>query len=197
MRKSPRRRNTKLRETIRDKAGELFAQAGYGNITVEDIANHLGISKASIYYHFASKEEIYYEFNLVAHERARVTIQKIAESDDPPLEKLKLAIENHIDLLSFNLTKPIMMDLHWRFVFPKKLAAPIKRSRKEYDKYLRQIINEGIAKDVFVDLDPKVVGYMISGAINFIPQWYNPKGQFSQSQLKEIIVAYLLKGIVK
>jgi AcrR family transcriptional regulator len=70
VRENPVRKKGDLRETIRDKAGELFGRVGYGNITVEDIANHLGISKASIYYHFASKEEIYFEFQLLSHEKA-------------------------------------------------------------------------------------------------------------------------------
>jgi AcrR family transcriptional regulator len=36
---------------MRDRTGELFPKAGYGNITVEGITNHLGFSKAILYYH--------------------------------------------------------------------------------------------------------------------------------------------------
>ena len=102
-----------------------------------------------------------------------------------------------MDMLSFGLSKPVMMDLHWRFVFPKKLAAPIKRLRNEYDKHLRKIIEQGIEKDLVIDVDPKVIGFIICGAINFIPIWYDPKGPLSQVQIKEIFTRCLTRGLFR
>jgi hypothetical protein len=90
-----------------------------------------------------------------------------------------------------------MVDLHWRFVFPKKLAAPIRRLRKQYDKYLREIINEGIEKGVIVNLDQNILGFIICGAINFLPQWYHPKGSLSQEQVKDVVCTCLMKGLLK
>jgi TetR/AcrR family transcriptional regulator, cholesterol catabolism regulator len=192
-----KRTRSRLRETIRDRAGELFAKVGFGNITVEDIANHLGISKAIVYYHFASKEEIYYEFLFLAHQRALEGIKSIVVSPFSPQEKLKKAIEYHVDMQSFGLSKPVMMDLHWRFVFPKKLATPIKRLRNQYDKNLRKIIEEGIAENVIVDVDPKVIAFIICGAINFLPIWYDPKGPLSQAQIKEMFTTCLTGGLFR
>lgn len=195
-RKRPIRKKKELRGLIVQKAGELFGQEGYHSVTVEQISKSLGISKPSIYYHYGSKEEIYFEFHRIAHMRALKGIKNIVEKDDPPEIKLRAAIENHIDLLSFEVS-PGMADLHWQFSLPKKYSAPIKKLRKQYDALLRRIISDGIKEGVFADIDIKVAAFTIVGAINFLPQWYSSRGPLPQDKIKKIMVSYLLKGILR
>jgi TetR/AcrR family transcriptional regulator, biofilm operon repressor len=42
-------------------AGKCFAQFGYDKTTLDDIAEHVGINKASFYYYFKNKEAIFVE----------------------------------------------------------------------------------------------------------------------------------------
>lgn len=192
----PVRKKKELRQLIAQKAGELFRQEGYHAVTVEQISKSLGISKPSIYYHYGSKEEILFEFHRVAHLRANKGLEEITEGENPPDVKLRLAMEYHIDLLSFEVT-PAMMDLHLEFSLPKKYSEPIKELRSQYDQLLRGIISDGIKEGVFVDLDIKVIGFAIEGAINFLPQWYSAKGPLPQGEIKKVMVDYLMKGLLK
>jgi AcrR family transcriptional regulator len=196
MLKRPNRKKKDLRALITQKAGELFGKEGYHGATVEQISKSLGISKPSIYYHFASKEEILFEFSRFAHNRALEGLRKISEGNEGAQEKLEKAIDFHIDLLSFELT-PGMVDLHWQFSLPKKLSRPIKKLRGEFDTHLRRIISQGIDEGVFEKVDPKVVGYCIVGAINFLPQWFSSKGPLSRDEIKKLIRNYLMRGILK
>jgi len=54
--KQQRRGNT--RQRIQDVALELFAEQGYEKTSLREIAEHLGVTKAALYYHFKTKEEI-------------------------------------------------------------------------------------------------------------------------------------------
>ncbi|MCN4144405.1 MAG: TetR/AcrR family transcriptional regulator [Thiohalomonas sp.] len=47
------------RQTILRISIELFAQSGYANVSVRDIAQAVGIKPASLYYHFANKQTLY------------------------------------------------------------------------------------------------------------------------------------------
>ncbi|HLK57494.1 MAG TPA: helix-turn-helix domain-containing protein [Chthonomonadaceae bacterium] len=52
-------RQLKLREdAILDSTLQLLAQRGYAAMTMDDVANDVGISKATLYQHFKSKEEL-------------------------------------------------------------------------------------------------------------------------------------------
>ncbi len=46
------------REAIKEAALELFASGGYGQTSLREVAESLGISKAALYYHFRSKDEL-------------------------------------------------------------------------------------------------------------------------------------------
>jgi AcrR family transcriptional regulator len=54
--KHQRRGNT--RQRIQDVALELFAEQGYEKTSLREIAEHLDVTKAALYYHFRTKEEI-------------------------------------------------------------------------------------------------------------------------------------------
>ena len=52
-----------FKESTRDKilntAGKLFSQRGYFGVSMSQIAQQVGITKAALYYHFDSKQDIY------------------------------------------------------------------------------------------------------------------------------------------
>jgi AcrR family transcriptional regulator len=59
----PRRRLSaeERRESILAAANEVFGERGYEHVRIDDVAGAAGISKALIYEHFASKQELYIE----------------------------------------------------------------------------------------------------------------------------------------
>ncbi|WP_432194092.1 TetR/AcrR family transcriptional regulator [Streptomyces sp. bgisy027] len=52
------RRRGDTRQRIQDVALELFAEQGYEKTSLREIAEHLEVTKAALYYHFKTKEEI-------------------------------------------------------------------------------------------------------------------------------------------
>src|SRR6266536_3697021 len=50
------------RERIQEIALELFAEQGYEKTSLREIAERLGVTKAALYYHFKSKEDIVHSF---------------------------------------------------------------------------------------------------------------------------------------
>ena len=63
MRTTPRKRLTgeERRAAILDSALAVFAERGYHASSIDDIAREGGVSKALIYEHFSSKQELYAE----------------------------------------------------------------------------------------------------------------------------------------
>src|SRR5882757_3980360 len=52
------RRRAGTREKIQEIALELFAEQGYEKTSLREIAERLGVTKAALYYHFRTKEDI-------------------------------------------------------------------------------------------------------------------------------------------
>ncbi len=47
------------RRTILQTASEVFAEKGYRESTMDDVAKRLGVSKGAVYQYFASKDELF------------------------------------------------------------------------------------------------------------------------------------------
>jgi AcrR family transcriptional regulator len=62
----PEARST--RERILDAALDLFIEKGFDKTSLREIAEQLGVSKAALYYHFASKDDILMALHLRLHE---------------------------------------------------------------------------------------------------------------------------------
>src|SRR4051812_45601084 len=52
------RRRSDMRERIRTVAMELFSERGYEKTSLREIAERLDVTKAALYYHFRTKEDI-------------------------------------------------------------------------------------------------------------------------------------------
>jgi AcrR family transcriptional regulator len=55
---TPQVRRGDTRQRIQEVALELFAEQGYEKTSLREIAEHLDVTKAALYYHFKTKEDI-------------------------------------------------------------------------------------------------------------------------------------------
>ncbi len=65
------------RQRILDIALDLFISQGYDATSIRQIAERLGFSKASIYYHFASKQDILMALHYKLHEVGREALSAV------------------------------------------------------------------------------------------------------------------------
>ncbi len=78
-----------IREAILDATDDFLARFGYKKMTIDDLANAVGIGKGSIYLHFASKEEIALSHVDRIVERLKSELKIIAAQRTSPGERLR------------------------------------------------------------------------------------------------------------
>jgi AcrR family transcriptional regulator len=78
-----------IRDVILDAADRLLARYGYKKMTVEDLAQEVGIGKGTIYLHFPSKEEVVLSHIDRIVERLKVRLLEIARAPQTPAERLR------------------------------------------------------------------------------------------------------------
>lgn len=93
----PRRGNT--RQRIQDVALELFAEQGYEKTSLREIAEHLDVTKAALYYHFKTKEDILVS---LFQDLARPIDELIAwgETQPPTVDVKKEILRRYSDALA-------------------------------------------------------------------------------------------------
>ncbi|MCK9893250.1 TetR/AcrR family transcriptional regulator [Frankia sp. AgB32] len=86
-----------LRQQLLDASLRLFSQRGFRGTSLQDIAREVGCSKASLLYHFASKEAILVE--LLAPCTAAMTELTDRLRDEPDDQVVARAVEGLVDLI--------------------------------------------------------------------------------------------------
>lgn len=142
--------------TIYAAAVQVFAEKGYANTTVQDIARAAGVGKGTIYQYVKSKEDLFYEvflwINREVGAKLRVGIEALAGS---PVARLTALNKTVIDAVT--AMKPIyglFMDF-WSASATPALRERFKAAFREFYTDFRGIgaavIKEGVAAGVFRD----------------------------------------------
>lgn len=114
---SPREKLThanRTKERILVVATRLFSRYSYDGVSLEDIAKELKITKAALYYHYSSKEEIYLAALDQIEYKLNVALKSgVDESETDPKKRLKQLFKNPLDYWynDKDLMKSIIMAL--------------------------------------------------------------------------------------
>lgn len=73
-----------MRAKLAKSAFELFAQQGIGNVNLDQVAAHAGVTKGSLYWHYKSKKEVILAACTYYYQRwHRLAHAEIAKDNDP------------------------------------------------------------------------------------------------------------------
>jgi TetR/AcrR family transcriptional regulator, cholesterol catabolism regulator len=184
------------RETILDVATDLFAEKGYTGTTMRDIASAVGILPGSLYAHIDGKETILAEVVERAIDRALEIEEQFFDSSEPPDVRLRRAIATHVNVVAENPKRVLVLLHQWRYLTGKNRKRILAKRRRYADGFTH-IVEDGIKDGTFAPtLDPALTVLTILGAINWIPEWYSPKGSASPEEISERITESLLSGII-
>jgi AcrR family transcriptional regulator len=77
---------TSTRERILDVALDLFTEKGFDGTSLREIAERLGVTKAALYYHFASKDDILLALHMRLHAFGKDALVKMTEDEPVSLQ---------------------------------------------------------------------------------------------------------------
>jgi hypothetical protein len=64
--------------------------------------------------------------------------------------------------------------------------------RDVFERGVRTLIRQAVERGQFRPVDPRLAGFIILGAINWIPKWWSPDGPLSSKALAELFAAQLV-----
>src|SRR5580698_5516258 len=96
------RRSDVSRQQILDVAAKLFRARGYTETSLRDIAKLVGMKAGSLYYHFASKEELAAEVLRIGVKKVHLAVAEAVDAlgrDADARHKLEVAMAAHLETL--------------------------------------------------------------------------------------------------
>ena len=177
-------------------AARLFAEKGFRNTTVRDIAEEAGILSGSLYHHFDSKESMVDEILTSFQEELFGQYDEILASDDDPRSKLERAVlvsfdaidQYHDGVAIFQNDAAYLLTFD-RFAY---LQTRNRQSREVWLTLLRDGVDAGVLRD---DLDLDLTYRFIRDTVWVAVSWYRPGGRRTHTEIARQYLSILLEGI--
>ncbi len=154
------------RDAILDATDRLLARYGYKKMTIDDLAQEVGIGKGSIYLHFSSKEEIALSHIDRIIERLKERLWSIAKSPASAEERLAEMLVERV-LFRFDSVQHYTQSLNNLLAnIRSSLLERRKRYFNEEATIFASVIIEGQAATRIVDGDPRDLAETLLSATN-------------------------------
>jgi AcrR family transcriptional regulator len=187
------------RSQILEAAADAFRAKGYQAVSMSDIAHRLGGDRASVYYYFASKQEIFLALVDSAVEANVELIEGLAASPESAtvrlgkiIESLAESYESHYPYLHLYVQEDM-----------RRLSTSDSPEEKRlfelggrYDDAMTRLATDGVASGEFRDdIDPQMLKFAVLGALNWSHRWFVPGGRLNGTQVGRAFSDIFLRGV--
>jgi AcrR family transcriptional regulator len=163
------------REHILQTAQKLFADKGFRETNLNDVAVQLGFRRQAVYHYFPSKEDILYELIDRAGQAIATSAQPTLDADMPPAEKLAEVVRNHVRQLLTNIDV-FRIQFSELFKLSGERADGLRRDMVDYVHSIAKVIKAGQKDGSFIDIPPTTQALLILGMCNGTTDWYTRVG---------------------
>jgi TetR/AcrR family transcriptional regulator, cholesterol catabolism regulator len=164
--------STRRAELTRE-AARLFAERGYHGTSIGDLAEALGVQKASLYSHISSKQDLLDTTMREGADAFHGGLDAIPDELSAP-EKIRLALRAHLRVVSDQLEVATVFMREWRYLEGER-RDEILAERRRYEERFRALFREGreLGK-LRTDLDEGAAALLVLSALNWAYTWLQP-----------------------
>lgn len=201
---------TVSKEDIIHAAAEVLKQKGYEATTMKDIASAVDLTAASLYHHFKNKNALLLAVLEGGMEYAIERIHPVATANEPADTKLANMIAVHVVCLTeytavgaamvfeigalIGIRTPSSNGNNALAEFTDRRNAFFER-RDRFEQYFHDVVEEGIAADIFRNVDVPIFVKTMLGAHNWVSVWYRADGRLKGSAIADHMADTFLRAL--
>lgn len=169
-----------------------FAARGYERTTMQDIANALDMTGASVYYYFKTKDELLFAaLNSVLLDLIEALNLALQNAKRGAKSRLRAMIEAHI---AFELNDPTLGPLVNAHLYgPRYLVetltalqrAKLRRHQRTIYELYRGVVQDGIDSGAFAVVDPALATFDLLAIAQYPVVWFRPGGRLTIDMVRQ------------
>ncbi|MCP3951353.1 MAG: TetR/AcrR family transcriptional regulator [Desulfobacterales bacterium] len=181
---------------ILEAAIKVFAQQGFHQATISQIAREAGVADGTIYLYFKNKEDILVNFFGYKTKQVFGRFREEVDKADNARDKLRLLIKRHLEEFQRDRSMAILYQTETRR-FSRLCEEQIREMSKMYLDLVSEIVEIGqdeglMRKDLYMGL----VKRFIIGAIDeVINTWLHSGGSYDLVSMADPLVDLFIRGV--
>lgn len=186
-----RKRGQRVAQIIKT-AAELFGERGYDDVSLDDVAERLDVTKGLLYYYFASKDDLAAAAIETLGNEWTARLQELPGSvEGPAAGRLRAILRAHLTIAVVEYPAALRVFLVPR-AWPPAHAARIKELRLRHDEVFRNVLNAGVASGEFTVTSINTTLQCMHAAMTQAPLWCAGLDPAAREQAIDEITATLM-----
>lgn len=192
-RPSAKHRKAYNTDAILDVAVRVFRERGYDGSSLEQVARAAGITKASIYYHVKSKEELLARGVGRALDALFAVLEEPGAKEQGAAARLRYIVRRTIEITVAQLPEVALL---LRVRGNTRTERRVLDRRREFDHVIAGVFAKAQREgELRADVDPRLATRLLFGMLNSITEWYRPGGgALDASQIADAVFKIAFAG---
>ena len=189
-----RDRYDRRRQAVVQQAARVFAERGYDQTSIQDLAEAIGLAAGGIYHYIGSKEQLLIRICDQLMDPLLDQAREVAASEADPEAQLRAivrlwvaqVVEHRDHMLVFQQERHVIESGdQWRGV---------RSSRKQFERVVADVLDRVLADGRLRLSDRRLALSALLGMVNHTAQWFGPRGRLQVDQVADGYVDLLLLG---
>jgi AcrR family transcriptional regulator len=164
---------------------------------MSDLANEVGLSKATIYHYFPDKNQIYLDLMETTLKELCHEVEDVVSGRSTAREKFMAFAEAHASFFETHRDAYIATTLGFGGLQQPLARRRVVVWRDRHEQNLRMIVRAGVASGEFrSNIDPRIPSTALLSSLNWMVRWYRPDGSQSAVQLARQFGDLLIAGLL-
>ena len=186
------------REELLSIAAQLFADRGFKNTTVRDIADAAGILSGSLYHHFDSKESMIDEILSSFQEELFRQYDEVMAADVDTRTKVERIVRLSFAAIDQHHSEVAIFQNEATYLLGFERFGYLADRNRQFRQVWMTLLESGGAEGALrPDLDAELVFRFIRDTVWVAVRWYRPGGAMSADEVADQYLSILLDGIAK
>ena len=186
-----------LSEQILETAKSLFINKGYYGLSMREISDALGVSKAALYYHFKDKEQLFLEILKMFLDEMEIALNRIVTESPASRKQIRLFVEYVLSQPAEQRATTRLASQEISHLSPASRKAFGKIYQEKFVGKIQSILQAGMDAGEFRTVQIEVAAWTLLGMMYpyFYPAHTGEKPV--PAEIVSEIVNIYLKGIEK
>jgi AcrR family transcriptional regulator len=183
-----------MKDKIKTVSVDLFFTKGYFATSISDIARGSGIQKASIYYHYPSKEALLFGILSTTMDDLTNYLKKNITGVEGVEKRMRAAVRGHVRFHLERQKENFIANSELRGLTAEHYQAIVEK-RDRYESIFQDLIREGGNEGVFAACDHKILSYAILTLCTAGASWFKPSGRLTVDEIALIYENFIISGL--
>jgi AcrR family transcriptional regulator len=177
-------------------ARALFAQRGYGAVTMDEVADAVGVTKPLLYIYFGNKERLYLACMEPAAEELREAVAGAVAQAERPADALEPGVRAFFSFVDRDRDA-------WRVLFDETLPAGgevarrVAEQRAELEALVARLVvarlpGRGVGRAA---VEAEALSVALLGAAEALARWWLHTGALSAGEAAELLIKTVEPGL--